>query len=78
MKTLITQIYIEYKGRYGYGRITLELHNRVYIINHKTVQKLMKQLDLKCMVRLEKYKSYKGKVGKTAPNHTPLRNKIFI
>jgi transposase InsO family protein len=68
VKSVITQIYIENKVRYGYRRITLELHNRVYIINHKTVQKLMKQLDLKCMVRMKKYKSYKGKVGKTAPN----------
>lgn len=28
----------------------------------------MKQLDLKCMVRIKKYKSYRGKVGKVAPN----------
>ncbi len=28
----------------------------------------MKQLGLKCMVRLKKYKSYRGKVGKVAPN----------
>lgn len=46
----------------------MELRNREYTINHKTVQKLMKQLDLKCMVRIKKYKSYRGKVGKVAPN----------
>ncbi|MDR7073275.1 transposase InsO family protein [Fictibacillus barbaricus] len=28
----------------------------------------MKELSLKCIVRMKKYKSYKGKVGKTAPN----------
>ena len=28
----------------------------------------MKQLHLKCMVRIKKYKSYRGGVGKTAPN----------
>jgi putative transposase len=67
VKLLITQIYHENKGRYGYRRITLELHNREYNINHKTVQKLMKQLGLKCMVRIKKYKSYRGKVGKIAP-----------
>ena len=38
------------------------------IINHKTVQKLMKTLGLKSMVRMKKYKSYKGRVGKIAPN----------
>ena len=68
VKSIITQIYHENKGRYGYRRITLELHNRKYIINHKTVQKLMKQLELKCMVRIKKYKSYRGKLGKIAPN----------
>lgn len=68
MKSAIDQIYHENKGRYGYRRITLELRNREYTINHKTVQKLMKQLNLKCMVRIKKYKSYRGKVGKIAPN----------
>lgn len=28
----------------------------------------MKQLHLKCMVRIKKYKSYRGEVGKVAPN----------
>ena len=37
-------------------------------MNHKKVQRLMKELGLKSMVRMKKYRSYKGKVGKTAPN----------
>lgn len=68
IKDTIKQIYLENKGRYGYRRITLELHNRGLNINHKTVQRLMKQLHLKCMVRIKKYKSYRGEVGKVAPN----------
>lgn len=68
IKTEIKTIYHENQGRYGYRRITLELHNRGYIINHKTVQRLMKELGIKCMVRIKKYRSYKGKVGKIAPN----------
>lgn len=68
VKSSITQIYQENKGRYGYRRITFELRNRGYIVNHKTVQRLMKQLGLKCMVRIKKYKSYRGEVGKIAPN----------
>lgn len=64
----ITSIYHENKGRYGYRRITLELHNRGYIINHKTVLKLMKQLGLQCFVRMKKYKSYKGETGKICDN----------
>lgn len=39
-----------------------------YVINHKTVQRLMKQLGIVCMVRMKKYRSYKGNVGATAPN----------
>lgn len=46
----------------------MELHNRGYQINHKTVQRLMRELDLKCMVRIKKYRSYKGEVGKIVPN----------
>lgn len=68
IKSEIQIIYHENQGRYGYRRITMELHNRGYRINHKTVQRLMKVLDLKCMVRIKKYRSYKGQVGKIAPN----------
>lgn len=68
VKSVITDLFNENTGRYGYRRITLELHNRKYTINHKTVQKLMKELGLKCMVRMKKYKLYRGTVGKIAPN----------
>lgn len=68
IKEKILTIYHENHGRYGYRRITLELHNQGYKINHKTVQRLMKDLHLKCMVRAKKYSSYKGEIGKIAPN----------
>lgn len=68
IKEVIKQIFHENKGRYGYRRVTLELRNRGYHINHKTVQKLMKQSGLKCEIRKKKYRSYKGEVGKIAPN----------
>lgn len=74
IKDEITSIYHENKGRYGYRRITLELNNRGYRINHKTVRRLMKELGLQCFVRVQKYKSYKGEVGKTCDN---LLNKEF-
>ena len=64
----IVSIFLENHGRYGYRRITAEMHNRGYVINHKTVQKLMKEANLKCLVRMKKYRSYKGEVGKIAPN----------
>ena len=68
IKEQIRAIYHENQGRYGYRRITMELHNRGHQINHKTVQRLMKTLHLKCMVRVKKYRSYKGETGKIAPN----------
>ena len=67
-KKRIADIYHKHKGRYGYRRITLELRNNGVTINHKTVQKLMRQLELKSMVRIKKYKSYRGRVGRIAPN----------
>ena len=73
-KAEITAIYHENKGRYGYRRITIELHNRNFPLNHKTVQRLMKELGLVCRVRMKKYRSYKGEVGKIAPN---LLNRDF-
>lgn len=68
IKEEIRAIYHENRGRYGYRRITMELHNRGYCINHKTVQRLMQSIGIKCMVRIKKYRSYKGEIGKIAPN----------
>lgn len=62
------EIFHEHKGWYGYRRMTEELHNRNFQINHKTVQRLMRELQLKCLVRLKKYRSYRGEAGRIAPN----------
>ena len=67
-KEVITAIYHENRGRYGYRRITAELRKRNLPLNHKTVQRLMKELGLVCRVRMKKYRSYKGEVGEVAPN----------
>jgi len=68
IKELIKQIYHQHKGRFGYRRITLEIKNRGILINHKTVFRLMKLLGLKSLIRVRKYKSYRGEHGKIAPN----------
>jgi len=68
VKEVIRSIYREHRGRYGYRRITLELRNRGYSLNHKTVLKLMKQEGIQCLVRMKKYRSYRGEIGKNAPN----------
>lgn len=64
----ITAIFHEHRGRYGYRRITAEMNNRGYVINHKTVLRLMNACGIKCLVRLKKYKSYKGQQGRIAEN----------
>ena len=73
-KEEIAAIYHENKGRYGYRRITMALHSRGFLLNHKTVQRLMREQGLICRVRIKKYRSYKGEVGKIAPN---LLNRNF-
>ena len=68
-KQEIQEIYNTNKGRYGYRRITIAMRNKGYIINHKTVQKLMNNLGLKGkQSKNGKYHSYKGEVGKVADN----------
>ena len=68
-KQEIQNIFNANKGRYGYRRITIAMRDKGYVINHKTIQKLMKQLGLKGKQRKnDKYHSYKGTVGKVADN----------
>ncbi len=68
IKELISSTYHKHKGRFGYRRITLIIKQKGFIINHKTVLRLMKSLGLKSLIRVKKYKSYKGEKGKIAPN----------
>ena len=64
----IRVIYNKHHGRYGYRRITAQLRNEGTDINHKTVQKLMGQMGLKAKRKRQHYRSYKGELGKIAPN----------
>ena len=69
IKVEIQAIYDEHKGNYGYRRMTLELRNRGYIVNHKKVQRLMRVLALTARIRRKrKYSSYQGEIGKKADN----------
>lgn len=54
LKAEIQATYERHKGRYGYRRITSTLRQQGRLINHKTVQKLMTQLQLKSLVRVKK------------------------
>ena len=69
IKVEIQAIYDEHKGNYGYRRVTLELRNRGFVVNHKKVQRLMKVLGLSARIRRKrKYSSYQGEIGKKADN----------
>ena len=67
-RAAIRKIYDRHKGRYGYRRITSQLRNDGILLNHKTVQKLMVEMSLYGKRKKAKYKSYKGEIGKIAPN----------
>lgn len=74
-KAKIQELFDSNKQRYGYRRITELLRQKGIVLNHKTVLKLMKSLNLKGKQRKNgKYHSYKGEVGKIADN---LLNRDF-
>lgn len=68
IEKVIKDIFEQHKARYGYRRITMELRNQGYIINHKTVLRIMNKLGLYCKIRRKKYNSYRGEIGEAAPN----------
>ena len=69
LKAEIQSIFTEHRGNYGYRRMTLELRNRGYMVNHKRVQRLMKVLGLSARIRRKrKYSSYQGEIGKKTDN----------
>lgn len=74
-KELISALFHKHEGRYGYRRIYLELRAQDYVINHKKVQRIMGELNLKCVKfkRKSRYNSYTGKVGKVAKNRLNRR-----
>lgn len=73
LKELIQIIQAKHKGRYGYRRITASLRNAGQLVNSKVVRRLMAQLDLKCTVRIKKYKSYRGQPGRIVANKMERR-----
>ena len=67
LKSRIKAVYERHKGRYGYRRITAQLHQAGQTVNHKTVQRLMNCLGLKSLVRPKRYRSYRGECA-SSPN----------
>ena len=66
---------------YGYRRMVGELRNQGYVINKKKVQRIMQKLNLQVSSftrKSRKYSSYKGTVGKVAPNRIKRRFNTHI
>lgn len=75
-KKLIRNLFEKHEGKYGYRRIYLDLKGEGYEINHKKVQRIMRELGLKCLKftrKSRRYNSYKGTVGKVAKNRLNRR-----
>ncbi|SMC52468.1 Transposase InsO and inactivated derivatives [Oscillospiraceae bacterium] len=73
----ITRIFNDNHKRYGYRRITLQLKNEGWIVNHKTVKRLMSKLNLYGSTPRAKYKSYKGDFNGTVDNKL-LHKKVDV
>ena len=71
----IVEIHLIHKD-FGYRRMLGELRNQGYIVNKKRVQRMMQKRSLQVTSftrKSRKYSSYKGKVGKVAPNRLRRR-----
>jgi putative transposase len=68
LKEDIQRVYREHKGRYGYRRITAAIRKAGTLVNHKAVQALMQQMQLRSIARTRKFRYHSGTEGKVAPN----------
>ena len=76
LEDLMTDIFNNHQGTYGYRRITMVLRAKGYVINHKKVQRMMRKLGLKCTKfsrRSRRFNAYEGTVGKVAKNRLRRR-----
>jgi transposase InsO family protein len=67
LKANIQAVYDDNEGRFGYRRIALQL-SKEEPVSEKLVQRLMDKMNLKSLVRIKKYRAYKGQFGKIAAN----------
>lgn len=77
---LILEIFHNNYEKYGVPRMTIAVNHRLNelgkeSINHKKVERLMTKLGIQARPKQRKYISYKGNVGKVAPN---VLNRDFV
>ena len=64
----IEEIFHSNNKKYGSPRITIELQRRGYNFNKKRVARIMRENNIRAAKKKRRYNSYKGTVGKIAPN----------
>ena len=69
VKQAILESFEANKYRYGYRRVLLNLRNKGWVVNHKLVYKLMRQMDLRAKIcQRRPYISYAGTISRIADN----------
>lgn len=68
LKSHIQQVFDEHRGRYGYRRVAATLRSQGQCINHKTVQRLMGVMSLRCSLRRRRYRPFTGPESSIAPD----------
>ena len=68
IKTKIQAVYAEHRGLYGYRRVTAAIRRDGQLVNHKAVQRLMREMGMKSYVRARKFRAYRGELDEASPN----------
>ena len=69
IKDAILESFEVCKHRYGYRRVLLDLRNKGWVVNHKLVYKIMRQMGLRAKIcQRRPYVSYAGTIGRIADN----------
>lgn len=68
IKERIYEVFTHHKQRYGYRRVMYALRQDGLFINHKTVLKLMRSMNLKSKIRKKKFINFNVENGITAKN----------
>ena len=69
LKQAIRESFKRNKHRYGYRRVLLDLRNQGWVVNHKLVHKLMREMGLRAKIRQRRpYVSYAGTINRIADN----------
>nr|VDG61841.1 transposase IS861 orfB [Streptococcus thermophilus] len=69
LKHAIRESFERNKHRYGYRRVLLDLRNEGWVVNHKVVYKLMREMGLRAKIRQRRrYVSYAGTISHIAEN----------